>query len=131
MPERISPAIIFLRPPEKLVLEMSARGGYNSIVWSRDNAVLGTSAAPAPLSEFTNFFEIFVREPTTTSDLGIYDVVYSGEGGLGTIITVITEGTCICLTYLLIRTINSSLLLYLIHLELVRLKTIILVAVSK
>ena len=91
-PVRISPPAIFLSPPEKLVLEVSASGGYDSIVWTRDGSTLGTTAAPAPLSEFTNFFEIFVREPTTTSDYGQYDVFYTGQGGVGTEILVVPPG---------------------------------------
>ena len=74
------------------MLEVSASGGYGGLVWSRDGNTLGTSAAPAPLSEFTNFFEIFVREPTTTSDYGIYDISYSGQGGVGTEILVEPPG---------------------------------------
>ena len=92
LPVRISPPTIFLRPPEKLVLEVSASGGYSGIVWSRDGVALGSTAAPASLSEFTNFFEIFVREPTTTSDYGQYDVMYSGGGGVGTDILVVPPG---------------------------------------
>ena len=92
VPERISPYVIFLLPPEKLVLEVRTSGGYSNIFWNRDSNPLGTSAAPALLSEFTHFFEIFVREPTTTSDYGTYDVFYSGAGGLGTIILVVPPG---------------------------------------
>ena len=62
------------------------------MVWSRDNIALGSSAAPASVSEFTHFFEIFFREPTTTGDLGVYSVAYSGEGGIGTKIIVMPPG---------------------------------------
>ena len=74
------------------MLEVSTSGGYSGIVWSRDGNPLGTTAVPASLSEFTNFFEIFVREPTTTSDYGAYDVVYSGQGGVGIEILVVPPG---------------------------------------
>ena len=97
---RISAALITLRPPEKLVLEVSASGGYSSIVWTRDGNTLGTSSAPALLSEFTHFFEIFVREPTTASDLGNYEIAYSGAGGLGTTIIVIAVGTYMHISYI-------------------------------
>ena len=99
-PERISAAVIFLRPPEKLVLEVSASGGYSSLVWTRGGNALGSTAAPAPLSEFTHFFEIFVRELTTASDLGDYDISYSGAGGLGTTIMVIAEGIYMHMSYI-------------------------------
>ena len=92
IPVKISPPAIFLRPPEKLVVEVSASGGYAGIVWSRDGSALGSTAAPTLLSEFTNFFEIFVREPTTTSDYGAYDISYSGQGGVGTEILVVPPG---------------------------------------
>ena len=92
IPGRVSSPVIFLVPPEKLVLEVSASGGYRGIVWSRDGNLLGTVAAPAVISEITHFFEIFVREPTTTSDLGVYEVVYSGAGGVGTYIIVTSQG---------------------------------------
>ena len=74
------------------MLEVSASGGYSGIVWSRDGSALGTTEAPASLNEFTHFFEIFVREPTTTSDYGAYDIIYSGEGGVGTEILVVPPG---------------------------------------
>ena len=74
------------------MLEVSASGGYSGIVWSRDGNALGTGAAPASLSEFTHFFGIFVREPTTTSDYGAYDVSYSGGGGVGIEILVVPPG---------------------------------------
>ena len=74
------------------MIEVKASGGYHGINWNRDYNVLGTSSAPALLSEFTHFFEIFVREPTTTSDYGIYEVVFSGAGGVGTYILVVPAG---------------------------------------
>ena len=74
------------------MLEVSTSGGYSGIVWSRDSNALGTNAAMAKLSEFTFFMEIFVREPTTTSDYGTYDVVYIGRGGVGTDILVVPPG---------------------------------------
>ena len=75
------------------MLEVRTSGGYSGIVWSRDGNALGSStAAPALLSEFTNFFEIFVREPITTSDYGAYHISYSGQGGLGTEILVVPPG---------------------------------------
>ena len=73
--ERISPRVIVLDPPEKLVLETRASGGYREFDW-RKNANVFTLAQGEPftvtLQEFSNFFEIFVREPTTTNDLGVY-----------------------------------------------------------
>ena len=74
------------------MIEVKTSGGHSNIVWCRDGNALGTSAAPALLSEFTHFFEIFVREPTTTNDYGTYDVGYIGAGGLRTSILVVPPG---------------------------------------
>ncbi len=93
VPTRLSPQVVFHTIPNKLVLEVSSEGEYDNIVWNRGVTTLGTSlSAPAKLSEFTNFFEIFVREPTNTSDYGVYDIFYSGAGGLGTTIAVVSPG---------------------------------------
>ena len=69
MLERISPRVIVLDPPEKLVLETRASGGYSQFDWTRNG-----NPFSAALQEFPNFFEIFVREPTTADDLGVYEV---------------------------------------------------------
>ncbi len=62
---------------------MAASGTYGFIIWIRNgNTLGGSSAAPALLSEFINFSEIFVREPATASDYGVYDVIYNGRGGV-------------------------------------------------
>ena len=77
--ERVSPREIILKPPEKLVIETQASGGYRQIEW-RKNAVLFDTAncnntffVRLP-DEFSSFFEIFVREPTTVNDQGLYEV---------------------------------------------------------
>ena len=77
MLERISSQVIVLDPPEKLVIETRASGGYRQFDWTK-NMEAFTTAQGRPftvtLQEFPNFFEIFVREPTTTNDLGVYEV---------------------------------------------------------
>ena len=81
---RVSPEAIILRPPEKLVIEMEATGRYEAIFWSR-NGNLFSEMMTSPFfvrlpnvfptsSELANYFEIFVREPTTESDFGVYEV---------------------------------------------------------
>ena len=76
--ERISPQVIVLDPPEKLVLETQASGGYQQIQWTRNgNNISQTRTDPFFVNlpdEFVNFFEIFVRKPTMTRDLGVYRV---------------------------------------------------------
>lgn len=76
MLERISPPVIVLDPPEKLVIETRASGGYERFNWFRNGSLFSPSPS-APFyvvvpREFPNFFEIFAREPTTTDDLGVY-----------------------------------------------------------
>jgi len=70
--ERISPQVIVLNPPEKLVIETRASGGYQHYDWTRNDVPAGARSFPATVAEFSNFFEIFVREPTTMDDLGVY-----------------------------------------------------------
>lgn len=80
MLERVSPRVIVLEPSEKLVLETRASGGYREFEWNRNGNFFRTATAPGPspfiitLQEFPNFFEIFVRDNTTTNDLGLYEV---------------------------------------------------------
>jgi len=71
--ERISPQVIVLNPPEKLVIETKSSGGYQDYYWTRNGNPFGTGSFPATIEEFPNFIEIFVREPTTMGDLGVYE----------------------------------------------------------
>lgn len=64
--ERLSPEIIFLRPPEKLVIEVLISGRYGVIQWTI-NGVLQTE-------EYPNYNEIYVREITQETDIGLYEV---------------------------------------------------------
>ena len=73
MLERVSPRVIVLSPPEKLVIETRASGGYGQFDWQRNGVGFGTSPFIVTLQEFPNFFEIFVREPTNPSDVGVYE----------------------------------------------------------
>ena len=68
-------SIIILRPPDKLVLEVRATGQYNLIEWRRNGfgfSIFPGSGFSITLQELPNFFEIFVREPTTRDDLGVF-----------------------------------------------------------
>ena len=74
MLERVSPRVIVLDPPEKLVIETRASGGYQQFDWTKNNNPFTTAQGQpftVTLQEFPNFFEIFVREPTTANDLGV------------------------------------------------------------
>ena len=72
--ERVSPQIIVLNPPEKLVIETRASGGYQQYDWIRNGNPFGSSGFLVTPQEFPNFVEIFVHEPTTIDDLGVYEV---------------------------------------------------------
>ena len=77
MLERISSQVIVLDPPEKLVLETRASGGYQQLDWMKNRNPFTTAQGQpftVTLQEFPNFFQMFVREPTTANDLGVYEV---------------------------------------------------------
>ena len=80
MLERVSPRVIVLDPPEKLVIETRASGGYQWLEWSKNGfpfraaGTPGTSPFIVTIQEFPNFFENFVRDNTTADDLGVYEV---------------------------------------------------------
>ena len=76
MLERVSPQVIVLSPPEKLVIETRSSGGYRQFDWTKNgNAFTLDPNMPftVTLQEFSNFFETFVRDPTTADDLGVYE----------------------------------------------------------
>lgn len=67
--ERVSPEVIFLRPPEKLVIEVKAIGRFRNARWNKNGL-------PITLNDTNsaNHFEIFIRDPTTADDLSLYEV---------------------------------------------------------
>ena len=68
--ERVSPEVIFLRPPEKLVIEVMITGQYQDIQWQL-NAVSQTVTP----EEYPNFNEIYVKSTTQDTDLGLYEIL--------------------------------------------------------
>ena len=77
MLERVSPQVIVLSPPEKLVIETRSSGGYQQFDWNKNGnpfTLIPGQPFTVTLQEFPSFFEIFVREPTTPNDLGVYEV---------------------------------------------------------
>ena len=68
-----APEVNFVRPPEKLVIEVSASGRYQRILWLRNGVILSSSTPQNP-QEFSNHYEIFVHGETTEDDLGLYEV---------------------------------------------------------
>ena len=67
--ENISPTVIFLHPPEKLVIEVRCRGRYSGISWTR---IFGP---PIKKTLLSNHDEIYALGSTTEADYGIYQVV--------------------------------------------------------
>ena len=67
--KRVSPTFIYLRPPEKLVIEVKATGQYSHIVWQKNGAPLIVQS-----QQFPNFNEILVYDVTNGEDLGLYEV---------------------------------------------------------
>lgn len=71
---RVSPSPIFFRPPGKIVIEIEATGRYRRITWQKNTVTLGNPGFPFVSTEFSNHFEIFVKESSTESDVGLYEV---------------------------------------------------------
>ena len=66
--ERISPEVIFLRPPEELVIEVRSRGRIIVVLWTVNGALNSV------VERFANHREIYFRKETTSSDIGLYEV---------------------------------------------------------
>ena len=65
--EAISPRVIFLRPPEKLVIEVKATGRVLAVRWQRNGV-------PISSSDLFNHDEIYVQEETSTASIALYEV---------------------------------------------------------
>ena len=65
---RVSPEVIFLRPPDKLGIEIKVSGRYSRLNWQRNSVPLNAQ------QNFYNYYEIYFRGVTTTDDLGLYEV---------------------------------------------------------
>ena len=89
--ERVSPEVIILCPPEKLVIEVRVSGDYEVLIWNK-----GTSNQPIPglmePQELPNFYQTFVRDNTTVEDVGIYIVTLHLKLGTSTTYTLIPTG---------------------------------------
>ena len=89
--ERVSPEVIILRPPEKLVIEVRVSGDYEVLSWRK-----GVVDQPIPgimePQELPNFYETFVRDNTTDEDVGLYIVTPQFKFGTLSLYTVIPSG---------------------------------------
>ena len=76
--EAVSPVDIVLEVPEKLVLEVESSGGYARHAWYKNNEEIfpngDTMFREDNPERFSEFFQVFVQDPTTASDDGIYRV---------------------------------------------------------
>ena len=89
--ERVSPEVIILRPPEKLVIEVRVSGDYEVLLW---NISYYGQAIPELMEpqELPNFYETFVRDNTTIEDEGIYTVTPQFKFGTANLYTLIPSG---------------------------------------
>ena len=78
--ERVSPEIIILRPPEKLVIEVRVSGDYEVLFWRRRTISTFIPGQMLP-QEFPNYLETFVRDNTTADDEGFYIVLPQFKSG--------------------------------------------------
>ena len=72
--EAISSPLIFLEPPNKLVLEISTTGRYFSTQWRRNGIPAGLTGFTPSSESFVHFGEIYSIENTTLEDVTAYDV---------------------------------------------------------
>ncbi len=72
----ITPQLIIIEPPERLVIEVQSSGAYDVINWRRNGAAYTFNDPDFPISSdrFFYFYEAYVREPTSIDDLGLYEV---------------------------------------------------------
>jgi hypothetical protein len=100
--QAISPSVVIIRPPEKLVLEVMATGRYLAIQWARNEDIRGApgSAFSPPQQSFTHFGEVYFVEETTVNDLGRYELdLFRGHQSTRVQFDVILRGTTTCMMY--------------------------------
>ncbi len=83
---RITPQLIIIEPPEKLVIEVQSSGAYDVINWRRNGVFYSFSNPDFPISSdrYFYFYEAYVRESTSVDDLGLYEVSVIYVGGQNT-----------------------------------------------
>ena len=98
----VSPSIIILRPPEKLVLEITPSGRYFFTEWFRNGITFGNTGFQNTQSRgIVDFGDIYYSDSTTEEDLAEYEVFLNPAPSSGQAIsdiitfTVIAPGTTI------------------------------------
>ena len=89
--ERVSPEVIILRPPEKLVIEVRVSGDYELLLWNKSYHGQAIPGLMEP-QELPNFYETFVRDNTTDEDFGAYIVTPHLKPGTEGLYTVMPNG---------------------------------------
>ena len=89
--ERVSPEVIFLRPPEKLVIEVRVSGDYEVLSWSKGAANMSIPRLGLH-EELANFNETFTRSSTKSAGKGIYFVMPLFKSGGLTSYTLVPNG---------------------------------------
>ena len=76
--EAVSPVDIVLETPDKLVIEVESSGGYHRHAWYKNEVEIfpngDSQFREATPERFSEFFQVFVQDPTTSSDHGLYRV---------------------------------------------------------
>ncbi len=82
----ITPQLIIIEPPERLVIEVQSSGAYDVINWRRNGASYTFNDPDFPITSdrFFYFYEAYVRQPTSMDDLGLYEVNVFHAGGQNT-----------------------------------------------
>lgn len=75
--DRVTPETVIVDLPEKMVLEVETSGAYRYINWRRNGDSYSSDEDddfPASPERFINFWNTYVRNPTSPEDLGLYRV---------------------------------------------------------
>lgn len=91
----VSPMVIVAAPQRKLIVEVEASGGFESINWRRSDG----SIYPRIAKNLPHFSEILLVESTTEADLGLLEVSLGEERGNALYFTVIPPGKILCYQY--------------------------------
>ena len=70
--ERTSPEVVYLCPPEKLVIEVKAKGRFREVLWSINGTLI--TAIQSHAASFLNYKEILFIEETTEENFGLYEI---------------------------------------------------------
>ena len=67
--ERISPEVLYLRPPEKLVIEVKTKGRFREVQWNVNGFRISQSNVT-----FSNHNEIYFIEEISETNFGSYEI---------------------------------------------------------